>query len=192
MNSLREVSIDEFRSVLTDGEIRTLQVIHLAMPVGVMVFGFVVGMMVQTNSPLANIELITMLSAVHGMVAFGAYAAANFIYQSQFTDDRLQQAISKTFYYQRRRPYQQPITSEAGKCLAIMRTATIVRLAMMEMPGLFGLVVCFLAALNGVIQVNAWYWLNAITALIFVGFVGITFPNKEKLEQIFQTMITKQ
>jgi hypothetical protein len=189
MDSLAEVTREQFQSVLTDAAVRTFQIIQGAIGAGVAMFFTAVLFVSQQSPALPDAEAVgpvNLLSLVHAFVAAAAYAAANFFYTTAFKEDKLKEGVAKTLYDQQR----MPITDPAEKCLAAIRTATIVRLALWEAPALFGLVVCMIASTNGLLREYSMYWLNLMTGLIFIGLVVITFPNKEKLENIFATYIS--
>ncbi len=60
-------------------------------------------------------------------------------------------------------------------------TAYIVRLACREMPGLFGLTVAYVGAVNGVLKIYPSYWVNLVPFGLFLGFLASHFPAVEKL-----------
>lgn len=62
-----------------------------------------------------------------------------------------------------------------------VQTAYIVRLALREGAGLLGLVVAFLAALNGVLRVYPAYWVNLAPFALFLGFLATHWPTEDKL-----------
>ena len=68
-----------------------------------------------------------------------------------------------------------------GSRAALLQTAEIVRLVPREAAGLFGLVACFLAAQNGVLNAHPAYWLNALGAGLFWCSTALSFPNEERL-----------
>ena len=73
-----------------------------------------------------------------------------------------------------------------GEVLKRIRAIIVVRLAMYESAAMFGLVVCLLGVLTGVIYQNAIYWLNAITALVLFVFIVKTFPNRDRLLKLVE------
>lgn len=175
MKTLSEVTRDEFRGVLTDANVLTLRVIHIAIAAGVLLFcGVVLFLYVSMASEVRTVgedefQLIQLASFAHLVVAFTAYAAANFLFNIQFKEDKLS------------------VQSEtpAEQCLTMIRSALILRIALYEAPALFGIVVCLLAIMNGVLYVQPLVALNLITTLILLGLVVNTMPSKERLETLF-------
>ncbi len=190
MDSLSDVTLEQFRPALTDTAVRTFQVIQGAIGAGI-VFFFVI-LIVSQSAPVQadgdSVELVKIMTAINAFIAAGVYFASNILFNTMFSEKRLQEAVTKTFYNQQR----QPITDPAEKCLAQIRTAVIVRLALWEAPALFGLVICMIGSMNGVIHEHPFYWINLIPSLIHVGLVVMTFPNRERLEEIFTAKISRQ
>lgn len=60
-------------------------------------------------------------------------------------------------------------------------TAYIVRLALREAPGLFGLTAAYVGAVNGVLKLYPSYWVNLVPFGLFLGFLASHFPSAEKL-----------
>jgi hypothetical protein len=192
MNSLYEVTLSEFQSALTTPNIRVLQIIHGAIALGVIMFMGVVIFLFLTPTAHPDprelkdaYDLIKVLTLAHIMIAAGVYTVARVVFNLLLGASALQDGVAKEMKDAQGRA----ITNSGEKLLFIIRSALIVRLAMLEAPALFGLVICLLAVTNGTIYQTSLIWLNAVTALILIGFVSITFPNKERLEEIFNSRI---
>lgn len=193
MNSLSEVTLSDFQSSLTPLALRTFQIIHGAIGLGVVMFLGVV-LFVYSSQPAnlgANItkddyDLIKILTLAHIMVAAGVYTVARVVFNLLLSSTALQGGVSKEMKDAQGRIISNP----SEKILAMIRSALIIRLAMIEAPALFGLVICLIATLNGTVFETPSIWLNASTSLILIGFVILTFPNKERLEEIFNTRFT--
>ncbi|MBX7153210.1 ATP synthase F0 subunit C [bacterium] len=193
MTTLSEVTLQEFQSKLTDAHIKTLQIIQAALGVGVTAFLGVV-VFLYTAQPEydqrmadQNLDLIKILTLIHALMAATLYYGSTFIYNMQFTESKLREAVSKTFNDEK----GQPITDPVFKCMVVIRTAMILRLAMLESSALFGLVICLLAVTNGVMHHYPEYWLNLITAALFLSLVVMLFPNRERIEGIFVNKIAQ-
>ncbi|MBI2620428.1 MAG: hypothetical protein HYW57_10135 [Ignavibacteriales bacterium] len=191
MNSLSEVSIIQFQHALTSEKVRTFQVIHLGLGLGVFGFGLVVlylwfvqGADHQPGPP--DVELIQIMSIVHAAFAVSLIFLSSFLYEKQFRPERLRTLATQPL----RTPEGNQVEDPVEKCLSIIRTGIILRLAMLEAAAFFGLVVCTIAALNGVLVQNTEYAFNAITPLFFLMVVIMTFPTAQRLEEIFRAKIT--
>ncbi|MBL7996790.1 hypothetical protein JNM05_15595 [bacterium] len=192
MNSLSEVTLSEFQTALTPQNVRVIQIIQGAIGLGVVMFMGVVlfvysSQTMSVDARIANddYDLINLLTLAHIMIAAGVYTVARVVFNLLLSSSVLRNGVTKVMKDGQGRV----IDSPAEKILAIIRSAIIVRLAMLEAPALFGLVICLIGTFNGTIQETPSIWLNAITSLILIGFVILTFPNKEHIEEIFNSRI---
>ncbi|MBL7960963.1 hypothetical protein JNL27_12070 [bacterium] len=192
MNSLSEVTLSEFQTALTPQNIRMIQIIQGAIGLGVVMFMGVVlfvyssqTMNVDARITNDDYDLINILTLAHIMVAAGVYTVARVVFNLLLSSSVLRNGVTKVMKDGQGRIIENP----AEKILVIIRSAMIVRLAMIEAPAIFGLVICLIATFNGTILETPSIWLNAITACILIGFIILTFPNKERLEEIFNTRI---
>lgn len=159
-----------FRAALGDADLKALQAIQAALMTGVLLFGLVVVLLaIRPQSIGAALPTpaatLTLLSLVHGVMALGAWAAAFLLHGALL------------------RSASAGAGAPAGaESLAALRKATLVRLALLEGPALFGLVICLLAALGGTLRETPVYWLNAASALAFLAFAALSFPTRERVE----------
>jgi hypothetical protein len=193
MNSLSEVTLTEFQSALTTQNMRVFQIIQGAIALGVIMFMGVVFFLYSSQTAPAGgrelkdaYDLIKVLTLAHIMLAAGVYTIARVVFNLLLGPSALQGGLIKEIKDAQGRI----VTNNGEKILAMIRSALIVRLAMFEAPALFGLVICMIGITNGTIYETPSIWLNGITACILIGFVILTFPNKERLEEIFNSRIT--
>ena len=78
-----------------------------------------------------------------------------------------------------------PPAEGAMQWLSLVRKATILRLALIESPAIFGLTIYLIAAINGVLHDHPGYWGNRLSALILLLFIIATFPNSNRLTAVF-------
>jgi hypothetical protein len=71
-------------------------------------------------------------------------------------------------------------------CVSQLRTAIIVRLAIMEGAAFFGLVVCVIGATGGALAAEPKYWVNLASTCVLALFAITTFPAKERWTSWFQ------
>ncbi|NUM81407.1 hypothetical protein HUU42_11435 [bacterium] len=193
MTTLSEVTLQEFQSKLTDGHVKTMQIIQAALGIGVMAFLCIVIFLYSAQSDYdqrmadQNLDLIKILTLIHVLMAATLYYGSTFIYNLQFTENKLREAVAKTFKDEK----GLPITDPVSKCIVIIRTAMILRLAMLEASAIFGIVICLLAVTNGVMHHYPEYWLNLITAALFLSLVVMLFPNRERIEGIFVNKVAQ-
>ena len=73
------------------------------------------------------------------------------------------------------------LKKSAGPLGGRVQIAFIIRLALREGAGLLGMVVAYLAALNGVLRVYPAYWVNGAPFALFLGFLAAHWPSAETL-----------
>lgn len=192
MTSLRQVTPAEFSAALDEGQVRILQMLQGAIGFGVFLFVVVVGYMAFGRGEIPgtpasgdSIFLIQIMTITHLVLAVGAYVGAGYIFNLQFSDANLEAAMTRTY----RDARGVEITSAAGRCISVIRTAMITRLAILEAPALFGLVVCLLGVFDGVLMQEPIYWINALSAIGLIAFVIRTFPNRTSLEALYREKI---
>ncbi len=188
--SFQNVSAVQFEAALTEANVRQTQVIQGAIGMGILVFGIVVGVLYSTTHAeptLDDVELIQTLTLAHLLILSGGVATANLLFRKLFSDPQLAVAADRNVTGADR----QPVTDPALKVLAHVRSAIIVRLAILEAPALFGLVICLLMTINGVALIAPIYLLNSLSAAGFLVYVVTTFPNRERLVGIFNDFIMR-
>ncbi|MBM4117619.1 hypothetical protein FJ251_07705 [bacterium] len=150
------------------GELRALQIVQVALMGGVLLFGLVVVLIAMRPpaagaAPIAQ-RVLVLLSAVHAVIALIVWSLAPL----------LQGLLVARLGAQ---------LGTAGG-VGALRGALIVRLALLEGPALFGLVICLIAATGGALRATPLYWLNALSAVAFVGYGVLSFPTAERLEAL--------
>lgn len=190
MISLSEVNSAEFEIALTPESIRTSQLIYSALMLGVMAFVTAVLLTYNYRDTSQEIhdatDLVNLLSIAHIVMALGAYGAAKFLYDTQFKPEHLASALRREL----RDAWGKNIAvSPAEKCVALIRTASIIRLALLEGAAFFGLMTCMVGVTSGVMSSHPEYWLNLVTTAIMTYFTYATFPTRERLLQIFEEKI---
>jgi hypothetical protein len=158
-------------------QLRPLQIIHFALAGGVFVFLLVA--LFLPGSPVimapGGEDLLTVLSMVHAIAFFSAFAIGRFMYDSQLRRDRLASLV-------------QGLSPDAARdqVLGLVRRVTIIRLALLEGAAFFGLAVVLIAKMTGAVAAAPVYWLNALSAVIFIGFVMFTFPTRDKINDLLR------
>jgi hypothetical protein len=75
--------------------------------------------------------------------------------------------------------------SPAEQYVERIRVADIIRYALFECVSFFGLIVCMLAVLSGVLREEPVYWVNGLSTVVFAALIAFTFPSRERLKRIF-------
>ena len=187
MQTLAEVSSTDFEAALTPAELRISQIIQVAQGVCVvLLFSVVVMLYMLAELPepttVEDVNLINLMSMLHAIVAVAMFGVSTLVDRAQFEAARLTNRLKAEF----RNTKGERVDDPAMKCLYIIRSATIIRLAFYDGVALFGLVVCLLAAGNGVLQTYPIYWLNVLSSVLIVAYVIKTFPTTDRLKAAFQ------
>ncbi len=152
-------------------DVRTLQVIYFAQFAGATFFAGVVGFLtrlafVKGVTPAdSQLQTVQLLCAIAALGASVAYVFADILYK-KVLDGKILTA------YMIPSPF------------ARVRTAFIVRIALIEAAAFFGLVACMLAALYGVFNQHQIYFLAGLPYLILLAFISLTFPTQTKLQTV--------
>lgn len=174
MNDLQNMSYDEFDKSVPDSSIKTLQIIFVAIGVGVLLFLSVVLVLYFNNSAAAaetDGEIESMMTIVHVVVFVSMFFVSKYIYNMA-----LGGRLGLTGSTSMRAP-----GSSIDDLLQKIRTAEIIRLALMEMGVFVGLVTLLICVFNGAIYSNSVYWINAFSSIFFWGVIYINFPTKQRI-----------
>ncbi len=173
---MSEVSEDDVRAALTPEVVRALQIVHLALGMGVLGFaGVVTFLHLQNGGAVAKVSpeehenrlaMMRTFSFVNVTLAASAIGGA-------FIVPTMQLAAIRG-------------TADAAGWAGALRSSAIVRAALLESSALFGLVTCFLASTNGVLASQPELALNALPAAGFLLFLAAAFPTQERLVERFR------
>ncbi len=162
-------TVPELKEALTPQYLLTLAMIHIAMVMGVILFGAVTLFLLFRSDPSADPrgeETVRLLSMIHLGVACSAFMGAPIVFKAL-----IHQAAGSA--------------QSAAKVLVGIQAAYLVRLALLEGPALFGLVICFLMN-RALLNEQPVYGLNLLSAVLFILFVAVTFPTRDRLESLLQ------
>jgi hypothetical protein len=170
------INLNENVRALDGPRLRVLQVIPPAVAAAVLIAcAAAVGLHATraADAPAAtydDLTLISLLSLVHLVLAATAWGLAFLLYH------RLLVRPSDT-------------TPTVDGCLASIRTATIVRLSILEAPALFGALICIIASQRGVLDAEPFYWLNLASAAGLLAAVVLTFPTRDRITVLLTGML---
>ncbi len=177
----KEVSLEDFRAVLTPENVTPFMIIYISIATGTILFAALIGFLhisqIPPTATAGDSDFLNTLSVVHFVLAIVIYLATNLIYNRYLKGERIWGRVE-----------QKPSAewNPVEIYLKAIREATIIRLALFEGVAMFGLVICLLGVMNGVLQKHPIYWLNLLSTVVLLLFVGLTFPRKEYLEMIFR------
>ena len=164
------------REPFPEEDIRGMQILNAAFIAGLLMFVgvtiFLYFTAAEPKVPQGKMkQAIEHLSIANAVVFILSSAAGFFIFRSRLAP--IAKACSDS-------PHASPIDF-----LGELRGAFILRLAMLEGPGLLGTVVCFFGVTGSEIHDHPIYWLNLLSPIATITFMGVTFPTQEKLSRLF-------
>lgn len=177
------VTRTHFEATLTPITLRMMAIMQTALVLAPLLYVIPVIVMFSNRSTMPpgpdGFLLINILSFMHGATLLIAGFFGSFLFQRIFSAERVGAASD-----------QKP-DALASIALGLLRSAIILRLASFEGAAFFGITVCILAMMNGVLDAEPAYWLNLGSLVIFAAFAVQTFPTKERLTAWFEEMLAR-
>ena len=163
----------EFEQALTPEHVKTLRTIQRGLMTGPVLFAALVIFHSTQDHEFAGATAVAkamLLSVIHIVLLLVALPLSWFLPNRVFSPAKLAGA---------------PATQWAAR----QQTAILTRFFILELPVIFGLVVCIMAVFDGVLPRQGIYWLNLVSLAILL-IVGIaTLPTKERLVAWFKRRI---
>ena len=187
MNEPIRLKFSEFQQALTQSAVIALKVIQGALGAGIIFFGVVIFVLSQQTGTWSELpdpsilSLLQILTVAHIVLGLIMALAAPIIFKAIVNERKVE-----TFGTRYTGNSIGSDLSVGEKCLAVIKTGMIVRLAMFESVAFFGLIICFLAVLWGVVGSHPVYLINAGSSLLFIIYIFQTFPTKQRIEGIFK------
>jgi hypothetical protein len=173
MNTGILITRTDLEQALPEPSLRSMQMIHIAVSLGPVLFAIAVNVVNFTMAGVqptgADVEMMTMMSVVHAVFALSALMGSEAAFR-WLTDTR-------------RSTGSAPGTPRllAAQYVNKFRSASIVRLAMLEGAAFFGLVVCVIGLTRGVLEAEPLYWLNMGSTLVLIVVAFWKFPTREQV-----------
>ncbi len=166
-------------------DILVLQIIYLALGLGVLIFLTLTLFMNSLDlqeQQMADTGFLNILTMVHFLFALIFIPLSGKVFESFFSENWWSKIFSRQL-----KPQLAKITDIGQKIMLILRTAYILRLAMLEFVAFFGIMVCFLGVISGTLAEYPIYWINLFSAAFFLGFIWLNFPTREKVLDIIRS-----
>ncbi len=182
----------EFKNALDAASVRVSQIIFIGLGVGTFIFILVIFVIFLKQHELTYneemIQTIDILSLLNFLFVISSIGIGKVLYDRQFSEQNLKRAVSKEFKDNEGKILD---LSPPKKCIMIIRTASLVRLAIFEGAAFIGLAVTLQVVISGIGYIESSYYLNALSILPLLGYIILNFPNAERIEEIFRTRIQK-
>ena len=168
-----------FETALTPSQVTIAQIITGALLMGVLMFALVVFYMYEQAVPgspgAAEIDTIRTMTFVHLFFLVVNVGVGWFLAQRIFSPQSVAAAVGT-----------EDTAALSARLVMQQRSAMIIRLAVMEGAAFFGLVICLLGSMNGVLRVMPEYWINLLSPFLLVAYGIATFPSRERLVSWFE------
>ncbi|TAK57622.1 MAG: hypothetical protein EPO24_09685 [Bacteroidetes bacterium] len=166
----------ELETFLTPQRVTILQIISIAIALSPLSFLFVIVILTSGSVPdeitnTQHLETLQSLSLVTVALCMASYSLLPVIPKILSRKNEPQRDLSERLND----------AAELEKVFKAYLSKHVVTLAMFEFPAIFGMVVCLIGAMNGVLSSNPLYWYNIIPAGILLVYVALTFPTKERI-----------
>jgi len=188
MDSLSEVSLEEFKEVLKSNEADYLKTIYVVLLIGLLLIVLLLFLAFkdQSNNQFdkSMLKIINIFTMINFLLMIAMFFLGKIITIKQYSRKNLKKAVHRTFEYIDGRPIE---TKPAEKCLKIIRISSLLQLFGWEGSAFFGIFVILLSRILGTNQNTAIYYFNLLTILPLLIYVKATFPTEERLLEIFRT-----
>lgn len=191
---LRPVVRESLREALrATGAIRSMRIIQFGLAGGLVVVLIILLTFYQISRPEAVQDtnkyrtLIALLSIIHVTMAVSFYSLWQLLLPRVYTKRRLQQSAEQAGRLQ-----TEPLKKIDRNSLALVtliRSSSLIRLALIDALALFGALVCFTAIASAVIYTRPFYWLNAASLLFGIVYMFKTLPGEQKILDLFTSQI---
>ncbi|MHB1049273.1 MAG: hypothetical protein ACYC09_04260 [Bacteroidota bacterium] len=172
-NPFASLSEHEFDRRVTAEQMSVMRIIQGALIAGVTLFAAVViALFFQTPPSSGNdMSAVYQLSLANIVIVFSTIALSRFFAEKLFAASRASVPLPNEDLY--------------ARAITVMRTAMILRMAILESSAFFGLVVALIAVTEGVAHAEPLYLLNLCSSLPLI-IAGVkTFPSAESLRNSF-------
>lgn len=166
----KSVTLEQFREQLTPENLKSFQIIPIAVAMGVVVFYvviFILGPGGESVPDMGTVDQVRWMTIGHFALSVIASFVAPMLYFKTLSGNDQAPASGK-------------------EILGRMRSAEIVRLAVYDGVAFIGAIICFLAMQNGVMAQQPLYWLNGITTIILFLQIWRNFPTEDRLTNLFR------
>ncbi len=162
-----------FEKAFTPAGLRAMAILQTALIAGPLVYVVPMLIVIQNTGVEKPAEpdfsVLTALSMIHVAALFAALFLGNFLFYRMFSPSRLAGMEE---------------LGEEKLALVVaghLRSAVIVRLALLEGAAFLGIAVCVVGITRGVLDAEPLYYLNLGSLLVLLVYGLMTFPTKERI-----------
>jgi hypothetical protein len=181
---MRKITITDVQQVLTPQTVKSFQVIYFGIASGAT---FLMGMILYLHfsggeSQMASESSVVMVNRLT-MMHFALLVALLFLSRyipAFFVSEKRIGSMMKSME-------AADNADVAASLVAVMRTAKIIEIAVIEGPAFFGMVICLMAVTNQVMSGHPLYWINTLSYLVLVYRIYTDFPTRERVLEAFRS-----
>lgn len=193
MASLARLSEQQFRAALLQEDIRGMRILQGALAIGLVLFGcatlFIASRRTLVPIPTpAETASIVQFSIFHAVLFVVGWLLSDVLFRAAFRPEKLP-ALQRLAAG--RGEHGALVRDALQESVLAIRAAHILRLALREGPALFGVAICYMAVVNGVLDAHPIVGLNACSAAAAVAYLVTTPPSEERLVAIFRRHIAR-
>jgi hypothetical protein len=171
----------QFERALTPDALRMTQIIQLSLMAGSFLFVMIAGFLNLQSSGVpahrSDEDLFEIFTAISLVLTIVTFVVGQVVFRRIFSVDRLNRAGGSL-----------PAEDLARECVILHRLATLARLAILQAGSFFGVVVCIMGILNGLLVRDPKYWVNLLPVFVMLAFGAATFPSRERVVSTFEEM----
>jgi hypothetical protein len=184
------MDVSEFRQALTPQALRVLRILHFGLAGGIVVFLIVLLILYYTGGDPVSAEsesMVQFLSLAAFVFFVAAFWAGHLLFDRHFSSENLR----KTGVLGSPGHGSHAGSTAAERCLSVMRTALLVRYALIEGATYFAIAVATVSITSGVIYLFPVYWFNFVYPVLALTYFIVTIPTPGRLEEMFLRNITR-
>ena len=158
---------------LTPEQVRPIVIIRIALMAGVMFFILIITALYVSRGSAVSPEKIDLVNTLSIANAF--FFIIEFPLSYLLSGRVLSRGnFEKTGKHQN--------SDEAARtAITLYRISSLISMALLEGASFFSIIVCATAIMNGIMDLNSLYWLNALPVIVFVIIGSITFPTRDRI-----------
>jgi hypothetical protein len=181
---MKKISLADVQRVLTPQTVKSFQVIYFGIVSGAT---FLMGMILYLHfsggepqiASESSVAMVNRLTVMHFALLVVLLFLSRYI-PAFFVSERRIGSMMESLG-------SADNADVAASLVAVMRTAKIMEIAVIEGPAFFGMVICLMAVTNQVMAGHPLYWINSVSYLVLVYRIYTDFPTRERVLEAFRS-----
>lgn len=180
MQESKEFNFSDFKNSLTEKDLIPLKIIMGVLNGGVLVF-FLIALFVFSDGHTNEIpddmdfQMANILLVALAVITMSTFFLSKIIPEKVLNPEGL---VAKNLLNSAK--------ENKLKLIALLSNYYIVKMALMEAPALFGVVILFLTSMSGLIHHYSIVWLSILPLVMMLAYTVTNFPNKVKVIELLR------